>query len=50
MDIEGYGILNHTPEKDPNTWTLDELRIMNNGVEFKEALKVTPKPDADEAQ
>jgi len=51
MEIEGYGVLNKVSENaDSTEWSLDELHILNNGVEFKEALKVTPTPDADEAK
>jgi hypothetical protein len=50
MEIEGYGILNKVSENaDSSEWSLDEIHVLNNGLEYKEALKITPKPDADES-
>jgi len=51
MEIEGYAILNKVNE-DPNSteWSLDEIHVLNNGLEYKEALKITPNADADEAE
>jgi hypothetical protein len=49
MEIEGYAILNKVSENaDASEWSLDEIHVLNNGVEYKEALKITPNPDADE--
>src|SRR4051794_32296101 len=49
LDIAGFAILNKVSENaDSAEWSMDELHILNSGVEFKEALKITPHPDADE--
>jgi hypothetical protein len=43
MEIQGYGILNKVADNaDGSEWSLDELHVLNNGVEFKEPLKITP--------
>ncbi|MCB0407508.1 MAG: hypothetical protein KDD34_04830 [Bdellovibrionales bacterium] len=44
VQVEGYAILNKTKDETENyeTWSFDELQILDNKVEFKEALKITP--------
>ena len=50
MEIEGYAILNKVTENaDSSEWSLDEIHVLNNGLEYKEALKITPNADADES-
>lgn len=44
VGIEGYAILNRQADAQGDTqiWSMDELSILNNKVEFKEALQLTP--------
>lgn len=44
MQIEGYAILNKVADNaDSAEWSFDELKILNNEVEFREPLKISPK-------
>jgi alpha-mannosidase len=50
LEIEGYAVLNKVGESAQSTeWSMDELHILNNSVEFKDPMKITPKVDPDEA-
>lgn len=44
VQVEGFAVLNKTPEetKDYEVWSFDELHILDNQIEFKEPLKVSP--------
>lgn len=44
VQIEGYAVLNRSKEtSDSIEWSFDELVILNNAVDFKEPLKVSPE-------
>lgn len=44
MEIEGYAILNKVSENPDSTeWSFDELKVLNNGLEFREPLRISPK-------
>lgn len=50
VQIDGYAILNRDKadsDEQKESWSFDELYILNNQVEFKEALTITPKTSAD---
>ncbi len=42
--IEGYAMLNRKADEDGKTqvWSMDDLYILNNKVEFKDGMKITP--------
>lgn len=45
VQIEGFAVLNRTLEtKEKSDWSFDELVILNNAVDFKDAIKITPGP------
>ena len=55
VQIDGYAILNRDAAEsndESESWSFDELYILNNQVEFKEPLTITPtgKGDKDGAQ
>lgn len=48
VGIEGFAILNRKENEDQTQiWSMDELSILNNRVEFKEALRLTPSDSID---
>lgn len=50
VQVEGYAVLNKTTAANANyeTWSFDELQILDNKVEFKDPLQITPGLDSDE--
>ena len=50
VNVEGYAVLNKVASADAKyeTWSFDELQILDNKVEFKEPLKVSPGDDTGE--
>lgn len=41
--IEGYAILNKSAESDEAMeWSFDELHILNNSVDYKDPIRITP--------
>lgn len=47
IDIEGFAILNRkvVAEADSDDWTLDELNILNNRINFEDALQINGRPE-----
>ena len=51
VQIEGYAVLNRAKEtSDSIEWSFDELVILNNAVDFKEPLKVSPGTPAGQTE
>jgi hypothetical protein len=48
--IEGYALLNRKDDEADSTqvWSMDELYILNNKIEFKEDMKISPLGGATE--
>lgn len=43
VQIEGYAILNKSAETaETMDWSFDELHILNNSVDYKEPIRITP--------
>lgn len=43
VQIEGFAVLNRLSETDKKSdWSFDELTILNNEVNFKDPIKITP--------
>ena len=51
VEIEGYALLNRKEGENPDldTWSFDELHILDNVIEFTEGLNITPGADTEEA-
>lgn len=48
VQIEGFAVLNRSNETPDNIeWSFDELVILNNQVDYKDPIKVTPPPPAE---
>lgn len=46
--IEGFAILNKSDETDDSMdWSFDELHILNNSVDYKDPIRITPNSGAD---
>ncbi len=47
VQVEGYAILNKLASSNTNyeTWSFDELQILDNKVEFKDPMQITPGAD-----
>jgi hypothetical protein len=51
MEIDGFAILNKVSENPDSTeWSFDELKILNNGIEFREPIRISPKDAANGEQ
>lgn len=50
VSIEGYALLNRKADEADQTqvWSLDDLYIMNNHVEFKDGIRVSPSGSTEE--
>ena len=43
VQIEGYAILNKSAETETSMdWSFDELHILNNSVDYKDPIRITP--------
>lgn len=48
VEIEGFALLNRVVNEEmKETWSFDELRILNNQIDFNEPTYITPKGDLD---